>query len=63
MMLAQDLSMLAPSAQHRPLMPAGSVVFGGPPKSFKEAFRKWQTGTTATEKLTLPLAEVIEMMD
>ena len=45
--LAQDMSILAPSLQDRPLMPVASVVLGGDgdcplPPEFTGAFRKWR---------------------
>lgn len=40
--IAQEIAVLSPSVQDRPLLPACYVVMGDPPDNIKSAFRKWR---------------------
>ena len=62
LMLAQEMSMLAPTLQDRPLMPACHLVFGDPPKDFKVVLRKWED-ERYEKSLVIPLDEAIDALE
>jgi hypothetical protein len=59
--VAQEIAVLAPSIQDRPLLPACYVVMGDPPQKIKDVFRKWRPDrTTASgEPLCVRVEEVL----
>lgn len=61
LMLAQEISMLAPTLPDRPLMPVCHVVFGDPPKDFKAVLRKWED-ERYERSMVLPLNEAIDAL-
>jgi hypothetical protein len=61
-MLAQEMSMLAPTLQDRPLMPACHLVFGDPPTDFRAVFRKWED-ERYDRSIVMPLDEVIDALE
>lgn len=65
--LAQDISILAPSLQDRPLMPSCHIIFGDPPKNFKDCFRKWRSTRTRPglggENMVIQLEEIFQAME
>lgn len=44
--VAEEIAVLAPSIQDRPLLPACYVVLGDPPQTVKDVFRKWRADRT-----------------
>jgi hypothetical protein len=62
LMLAQEMSMLAPTLQDRPLMPACHLVFGDPPKDFKAVLRKWEEEQYA-RSMVFSLDEAIDALE
>jgi hypothetical protein len=61
-MLAQEMSMLAPTLQDRPLMPACWLVFGDPPRDFKAVVRKWEDEKHETSRV-VELGEAIDALE
>jgi hypothetical protein len=61
-MLAQEMSMLAPTLQDRPLMPACYLVFGDPPGDFKATLRKWEDERHG-KSIVIPLDEAIDALE
>ncbi|KIV86664.1 hypothetical protein PV11_02261 [Exophiala sideris] len=47
--VAEEIAVLAPSVQDRPVLPACYVVLGDPPQTVKDVFRKWRPDRTATQ--------------
>lgn len=62
LMLAQEMSMLAPTLQDRPLMPICHFVFGDPPKDFKAVLRKWEDERHEVS-MVLPLEEAVDALE
>ena len=59
--VAEEIAVLAPSIQDRPVLPACYVVLGDPPQKVKDVFRKWRLDRTATqvEPLCVRVDEVL----
>lgn len=62
LMLAQEMSMLAPTLQDRPLMPTCHIVLGDPPKDFKVVLRKWED-ERYEKSVFMPLNEAIDALE
>ncbi|KIW18677.1 hypothetical protein PV08_02966 [Exophiala spinifera] len=60
--VAEEMAVLAPSIQDRPVLPTCHVVMGDPPQNVKNIFRKWRTPRTAgpSESLCVPVADVLQ---
>ncbi len=62
--VAQEIAVLSPSVQDRPVLPAAYVVIGHPPQHFKSVFRKWkpQRSTPQAEKMCVRVEEVVQQL-
>ncbi|KIX92889.1 uncharacterized protein Z520_11365 [Fonsecaea multimorphosa CBS 102226] len=60
--VAQEIAVLSPSVQDRPLLPACYVVMGDPPENIKSVFRKWKPDRSASrdEQVCVRVEEVIQ---
>ncbi|OAP64790.1 hypothetical protein AYL99_00762 [Fonsecaea erecta] len=60
--VAQEIAVLSPSVQDRPLLPACYVVMGDPPENIKSVFRKWKPERSASrdEPVCIRVEEVIQ---
>ncbi|OAG41501.1 hypothetical protein AYO21_04203 [Fonsecaea monophora] len=60
--VAQEIAVLSPSVQDRPLLPACYVVMGDPPENIKSVFRKWRSERSASpdDQLCVRVEEVIQ---
>lgn len=60
--VAQEMAVLAPSIQDRPLLPACYVIMGDPPENVKNIFRKWRAARTVDpgESMCVPVADVLQ---
>ncbi|KAI1615746.1 hypothetical protein EDD36DRAFT_196112 [Exophiala viscosa] len=47
--VAEEIAVLAPSIQDRPVLPVCYVVLGDPPQKVKDVFRKWRPDRSATQ--------------
>ncbi|KAJ9613262.1 hypothetical protein H2200_003204 [Cladophialophora chaetospira] len=63
--IAQELAVLSPSVQDRPLLPPCYVVIGDPPQHIKSMFRKWkpQRSTPQGEQLCVRVEEVVQQLE
>ncbi|OQU99007.1 hypothetical protein CLAIMM_04712 [Cladophialophora immunda] len=60
--VAQEIAVLSPSVQDRPLLPSCYVVMGDPPENIKSVFRKWRPERSASrdEQVCVRVDEVIQ---
>ncbi|OCT44665.1 hypothetical protein CLCR_05341 [Cladophialophora carrionii] len=60
--VAQEIAVLSPSVQDRPLLPSCYVVMGEPPQHIKSIFRKWtpQKPSAPGEQLCVRVEEVVQ---
>jgi hypothetical protein len=60
--VAQEIAVLSPSVQDRPLLPACYVVLGEPPQKVQSVFRKWTTPRTTPQpaQLCVRVEEVMQ---
>ncbi|KIW99845.1 uncharacterized protein Z518_10773 [Rhinocladiella mackenziei CBS 650.93] len=60
--IAQEIAVLSPSVQDRPLLPACYVVLGDPPQNIKAVFRKWRPErvTSQGEQMCARVEEVMQ---
>ncbi|EXJ75222.1 uncharacterized protein A1O5_01918 [Cladophialophora psammophila CBS 110553] len=63
--VAQEIAVLSPSVQDRPLLPACYVVMGDPPQSIKSVFRKWrpERPNGRDEQVCVRVEEVIQELE
>lgn len=59
--IAQEIAVLSPSVQDRPLLPACYLVMGAPPQKIQSVFRKWrpQRSMSANEPICVRVDEVM----
>ncbi|KAL2436923.1 hypothetical protein ABEF94_015498 [Exophiala dermatitidis] len=60
--IAQEMAVLSPSVQDRPVLPSCFVVFGEPPQHIKSVFRKWTPARTSpqTGQICVRVEEVMQ---
>lgn len=60
--VAQEMAVLAPSIQDRPMLPACYVVMGEPPQPMQAAFRKWrpERAVSQPKAMCVRVEEVME---
>ena len=60
--IAQEIAVLSPSVQDRPVLPACYVVMGDPPRDVKAVFRKWRPVQSPPQKeqLCVRIEEVMQ---
>lgn len=65
--LAQDLAMLSPATQDRPLLPTCYVIAGDLPSDAKACFRKWSAlqahSIVKKESICVPLEEIMDALE
>jgi hypothetical protein len=60
--IAQEIAVLSPSIQDRPVLPPCYVVMGDPPPQIKSVFRKWKPrrSTPGSGPMCVRVEEVVQ---